>query len=178
MYIFAPDLPLMHRIRGRLSGLSAIALCALAPLSACTGMKHAPAVSPPPLASTPDIRPQPQPRPAVPNSKKPPQLRDSHTADTPSPEKAASIDPQSLLGLGPEDVQKRLGAPKRMENSALSRKWIYAAPGCSFSVFFYPNVKSTSFRALKYSGERNDGERIDSSDACVRKILTERNDDN
>jgi len=103
---------------------------------------------------------------------------DSRAVDAPPLEKTASIDPQSLLGLGPEDVQKRLGVPKRMENSALSRKWIYAAPGCSFSVFFYPNVKSTSFRALKYSGEKSDGERIDSSDACVRKILTGKNDDN
>jgi len=139
-------------------------------------MERAPPVSPPPLRSAPETRPSPQ-HAAVPNLKKTP----SHEARAvePSPaEKVSSIDPQSLLGLAPEDVQKRLGAPKRMENSALSRKWTYAAPGCSFSIFFYPNVNSTSFHALKYSGEKSNGARTDSSDACVRRILAGRNDDN
>lgn len=176
MYVFASGLT--ERSRRRSSTLTVIALCALAPLGGCTGMDRAPTVSPPPLRSAPEIRPQPQPRAAVSNLKKPAQPYESRNVDVALPEKTVSIDPQSLLGLAPEDVQKRLGAPKRMENGALSRKWTYAAPGCSFSVFFYPNVNSTSFRALKYSGEKSDGRRIGSSDACVRKILAGRDDDN
>lgn len=91
------------------------------------------------------------------------------------PVRVASIDPKSLLGLDPDGVKKRLGTPARMENSALSRKWVYAVPGCSFSIFFYPNVNSTSFRALKYGSAKDSGESIDSSDACVRKLLAARN---
>lgn len=90
-------------------------------------------------------------------------------------EKSAAIDPKSLLGLDPSGVQKKLGAPARMENGALTHKWVYATQGCSFSVFFYPNVNSTSFRALKYGSNKENGEATDSSDACVRRILSARN---
>jgi hypothetical protein len=81
------------------------------------------------------------------------------------------------MGLDPDSVQKRLGTPARMENGALSREWVYSAPGCSFRIFFYPNVNSTSFRALKYGSAKDNGDAIDSSDACVRRILTARNND-
>ena len=171
MYVFASGLT--DRRGARSSVLTLVALCALSPLGGCTGMNRPPAVSPPPLRSAPQT-PPPQQHAAIP--RKP--AREPRAAEAAPAEKTAAVDPQSLLGLAPEDVQKRLGAPKRMENGALSRKWTYAAPGCSFSIFFYPNVNSTSFRALKYSGEKSDGQRIDSSDACVRRILAGRNDDN
>ncbi|MBS0273683.1 MAG: hypothetical protein JSR55_04615 [Proteobacteria bacterium] len=171
MYVFASGLTDRHGAHSSI--LTLIALCALAPLGGCTGMGRPPAVSPPPLRSAPQTQ-LPQQHAAVP--RKP--AREPRAVETAPAEKTAAIDPQSLLGLAPEDVQKRLGAPNRMENGALSRKWTYAAPGCSFSVFFYPNVNSTSFRALKYGGEKSDGQRIDSSDACVRRILAGRNNDN
>ncbi|HEY2033026.1 MAG TPA: hypothetical protein VGH02_05010 [Rhizomicrobium sp.] len=135
-----------------------------------------PAVAPPPIGlSTPAHAVPPQQHIAALKPKKAPSARDTHPADTEAPVRVASIDPESLLGLDPDSVQKRLGTPARMENSTLSRKWIYAAPGCSFSIFFYPNVNSTSFRALKYGSANDNGESIGSSDACVRKILTARN---
>lgn len=168
---------LNHRRPRRSRDLSLLAACSLLGLSACTAMNRPPAVTPPPLRSSDAHAPQ---RPGVIKPKKAPPRdvpsRDAHAAQ-PAPVRTASIDPKSLMGLDPDGVQKRLGTPARMENTALSREWVYDAPGCSFSIFFYPNVNSTSFRALKYGSAKDNGEKLDSSDACVRKILTARNND-
>jgi len=168
-------LPLEQR-NFRSLDLTILVAFALAPLAGCMGMSNRPpAVAPPPVGGAISPHPPP-PRIAATKPKKlPPPQRDTRAPDADPQIRVASIDPQSLMGLDPDAVQKRLGAPARMENSALSRKWIYAAPGCSFSIFFYPNVNSTSFRALKYGSTGDNGESIDNSDACVRKILTARN---
>jgi hypothetical protein len=153
--------------------LTILVVLALAPLCGCMGMSsRPPSVAPPPIGYSVPARTPPQHTAAIKPKKAPP--HDAPVVDAPPPVRVASIDPQSLLGLDPDGVQKRLGPPARMESNALSRKWIYAAPGCSFSIFFYSNVNSTSFRALKYGSAKGDGESIDSSDACVRKILTAR----
>lgn len=155
-----------------------LAACSLLALSACTAMNRPPAVAPPPLRSS-DMHPPPQHVNPIKPRKAPSRdvpSRDTH-ASQPAPARTASIDPKSLMGLDPDGVQKRLGTPARTQNTSLSREWVYDAPGCSFSVFFYPNVNSTSFRALKYGSAKDNGEKIDSSDACVRKILTARNND-
>lgn len=149
-----------------------LALFMLTPVGGCALFGKHPtsaAVTPAPPPSIAAIKPK----------KAPP--RDSGPADiappdNPAPVKTALIDPHTLLGLDPESVQKKLGAPTRMQNTALSHEWVYAAPGCSFSIFFYPNVNSTTFRALKYGSAKDDGQSLDSSDACVRKLLTVRID--
>jgi hypothetical protein len=145
---------------------------ALAPLGGCMGNRP-PSVAPPPIGLSNPVHAVPRQHTAAIKPKKPP--HDAVPADTAVPVRVASIDPHSLLGLDPDGVQKRLGTPAHTHNSALSREWVYAAPGCSFSIFFYPNVNSTSFRALKYGSAKDDGESIGSSDVCVRKILTARN---
>src|SRR5690242_16425363 len=123
-------------------------------LGGCTGMKRPPAVAPPPVGNPPpqardlSIRPTVPPRPKK-------VTREVRTEDKSHIEKPEAIDPKTLLGLDPSGVEKRLGTPARMENGTLSRKWIYASSGCSFSVFFYPNVNSTSFRVLKYGDRKS-----------------------
>jgi len=88
------------------------------------------------------------------------------------PKKLIVIDPNRLIGLEPGAVQKLLGAPARVRNDDISREWVYAAAGCSFRVFFYPNIKTNSFQALKYGGDDGNGELMDDSDVCIRHILT------
>jgi hypothetical protein len=171
------ELPLRHRKASRSLDLSLLALCVPLAVAGCTGMNRPPAVAPPPIRATDTHTPPPQ-RTGLPKPRKAP--RDVPSREVRAPDntaRAASIDPKSLMGLDPESVQKRLGTPARMENSALSHEWVYVAPGCSFRIFFYPNVNSTSFRALKYGSTKDNGGAIDSSDACVRKILTARNND-
>jgi hypothetical protein len=170
----------MVRLSGsRSRDLNILVLFAFVPLSGCMGMRHPPEVAPPPVGSA--LHPASAPRSAAIKPKKsalPHDLRPSDADDSSPPARAiraASVDPQSLMGLDPDSVQKRLGAPMRMQNGTLSREWIYSAQGCSFSIFFYPNVDSTSFRALKYGSTKDNGEPIDGADACVRKILVARN---
>jgi hypothetical protein len=99
------------------------------------------------------------------------------TADIRNPRKKLTIiDPGQLIGLEPGAVQKLLGAPAQVRNDEFAREWVYAASGCSFRVFFYPNIKTASFRALKYGSDDGNGELIDTSDLCIRHILTARND--
>ena len=169
------ELPLRHRKPSR--DPSVVVLCALSLLAGCTGMIHPPAVAPPPIRASDTHTPPPQRTVAIKPKKAPP--RDVPSRDVRAPEadntvRTASIDPKSLMGLDPDSVQKRLGTPARMENGALSREWIYSAPGCSFRIFFYPNVNSTSFRALKYGSNKDDSEATYSTDACVRRLLTAR----
>jgi hypothetical protein len=87
---------------------------------------------------------------------------------------AIAVDPDHLIGLDPGQVHNMLGAPSRVETGELSRAWVYAAGGCSFRVFFYPDFKA-SFRALKYTGNDNAGGPLDSSDICIRNILMVKN---
>lgn len=149
----------------------AAAFTMLAPLGGCAWFARPPA---PQTA----IRPKAEPRPpqsvaAIKPRKAPP--RDAAPEESPADAvRTASIDPRSLLGEDPDTVQKTLGPPAHRKSGPLSQEWVYAAPGCSFRIFFYPKVNASSFRALKYGGVKDTGETLDVSDACVRKILTVR----
>lgn len=87
---------------------------------------------------------------------------------------SSSIDPARLIGMAPAAVRELLGPPLRIESYDLSREWVYAANGCSFRLFFYPNLNTAAFRVLKYGGNDGNGELMDVSDACIRHILTAR----
>lgn len=89
-------------------------------------------------------------------------------------DKAAAIDPDTLIGMGPGEVRKLLGTPAQTRNDQLPREWIYGTGRCSFRVFFYPNLNTASFRVLKYGSSDGNGELIDISDVCIRHILTAR----
>jgi hypothetical protein len=91
-----------------------------------------------------------------------------------SPARGSTIDPGSLIGMAPAGVRELLGPPGRIESYDLSREWIYASNGCSFRLFFYPNLNTAAFRVLKYGGNDGNGELMDVSDVCIRHILTAR----
>jgi hypothetical protein len=124
--------------------------------------------NPQPVATAP-IAPAAPPQPA--RSRRP--VRETH--DPKVSEKVAAIDPDSLIGLTPSAVEKLLGGPVRIGKSDVSLVWTYASPGCTFQVFFYPDIKTSSFHALKYGGLDGNGGEIESSQACIRNILTARN---
>jgi hypothetical protein len=88
--------------------------------------------------------------------------------------RAPSVDPGRLIGMAPKAVRELLGPPVRVESYDLSREWVYASNGCSFRVFFYPNLNTAAFRVLKYGGNDGNGELMDVSDVCIRHILTAR----
>jgi len=96
------------------------------------------------------------------------------SAPHPSQAKGTPIDPERLIGMAPSAVRELLGPPLRVESYDLSREWVYAANGCSFRLFFYPNLNTAAFRVLKYGGSDGNGELMDVSDVCIRHILTAR----
>jgi hypothetical protein len=158
-------------------GAAAIGLVAFA-LSGCMtlGDSTPPPVEPAPapvaeLAPAVAVQPAPPPTPAprpkrVARETKPiPELRALR-------DKLVLIDPDKLIGMDTQGVQKLLGTPVRIKNDDLSREWVYASPGCSFRLFFYPNLNSAAFRVLKYGSSGDNGELLDVSDVCVRRILT------
>ena len=119
---------------------------------------HPPAVITPPPAQPPPARPR----------------RQVHEAREPAvkePEKIASIDPKSLMGLAPAAVEKLLGAPSNVSKGDPSLVWTYAGQGCTFQIIFYPDLKTASFHALKYGSTGGGNEQ---SDSCIRGILTVR----
>jgi hypothetical protein len=111
-----------------------------------------------------------QPAKLAPRVKKSRREHRTATAES-SHQKTSPIDPDHLIGLAPGDVRQLLGPPARVEYSDLSREWIYASGGCSFRVFFYPNLNTASFRVLKYGGNHGNGDLMDVSDVCIRHIL-------
>lgn len=136
--------------------------------------------APPPTAlrgSVAEVEPQPEPLAApaeepAPRIKKVSRVKAAPRAS--SQDKAAAIDPDRLIGMGPSEVRKLLGTPARTRNDQLPREWIYGTERCSFRVFFYPNLNAASFRVLKYGSSGGNGELIDVSDVCIRHILMAR----
>jgi hypothetical protein len=136
-------------------------------LSGCAALPHAHSVPPAkapsaPVATAPAM-PVPVPAPARPKRQ---QTKEAH--ETREPEKVATIDPRNLIGLQPAAVEKILGSPSAVDKSDPSLVWTYSAAGCSFQIVFYPDLKTESYHALKYtaSGEPDS--------ACIRNILTVR----
>jgi hypothetical protein len=114
---------------------------------------------PPPAIATPVETPPPPPT-QVPKPK-PEKL-----------ERLAEVDPNTLIGLDPPTVEKVLGTPSKISKSDISLVWTFSAPNCSFQIFFYPDLKTSAFHALKYGGIDGNGAQLAMSEVCIRGILT------
>jgi len=174
------------RIRSRTCCAFSFLCAGLIGLSGCTPMPGRPAhpASLPPMPA--DVLPASSPlaEPAVPAVARrlpapvtpSPRPARAPRESRPAPAAVAALDPGRLIGLDPSEVRTLLGAPARIHDDKLAREWIYAAPGCSFRVFFYPNLNAAKLHVLKYSSTDESGARLAPSHACVRRILTGRND--
>ena len=158
-------------LRGRAAG---VALAMSFMLGGCTVLhdvrdwfsreqKPAIPVSVKPVAVPPEPPPTqlPKPKPAAREPVKPEK-----------PERLAEVDPNSLIGLDPPNVEKLLGSPTRVSKSDISLVWTFSAPSCSFQIFFYPDLKTSAFHALKYGGVDGNGTQLATSELCIRGILT------
>jgi hypothetical protein len=130
--------------------------------------------SPPPPAIATPVETAPPPPTQVPKPK--PALREAARQEKPEkPEKLerlAEVDPNSLIGLDPPTVEKVLGTPSKISKSDISLVWTFSAPNCSFQIFFYPDLKTSAFHALKYGGVDGNGAQLAMSELCIRGILT------
>ena len=143
-------------------------------LSGCAATRNwfSPKESVSPAPAVVQQAPAPQP-PAPPAPKPRRQLRETH--ETREPEKVASIDPNTLIGLDPPAVQRLLGPPSNVSKGDPSLAWTYNGQSCSFQIIFYPDIKTASFHALKYSGSGGNNERAENVQACIRTLLMAKN---
>jgi hypothetical protein len=117
--------------------------------------------------------PVPAPPPAS-KAKRP--WHETHDVPKPdTPEKIAKIDPNSLIGLEPLAIERILGTPTRTGKIDMSLIWTYASADCSLQIFFYPDIKTSSFHVLKYGAADGNGGLIDTSQPCIQRILTVKN---
>lgn len=140
-------------------------------LAGCSTAEVAAPVAPPPV--------EPQPQKSVEKVVTPSPKPVSEAAKTVKhARKIAKVppkmEPDGLLGLSPQEVLQKLGPPEQEAKGTLSREWVYAAPGCRFSVFFYPGVDLNSLKVLKYRSQSNGSPRTEDSRICVQQILTAR----
>ena len=162
--------------RKRTNGVKGAVTLGFAVLSLSGCMSWAekePLVAEPPPAPLAEVAPQPVVAQAE-SVEKPKKAVRAKPVSRVSRDKASPIDPDQLIGMEPSAVRKLLGTPVRTRNDQLPREWIYGTGRCSFRVFFYPNLNTASFRVLKYGSSDGNGELIDTSDVCIRHILTAR----
>ena len=152
-----------------------IALVASVSLEGCSVLHHVgdwfergpkPATS---VAAKPVTPPTEPPPTQLPKPK--PFAREPAKPEKP-PERLAEVDPNTLIGLDPPAVEKLLGSPSRVSKSDISLVWTFSAPSCSFQIFFYPDLKTSAFHALKYGGADGNGAQLAMSELCIRGILT------
>lgn len=174
--------PIVLRIKGwpRLKRAGGLGLLFLELGGCVTGCMTLGAPTLPPPSSDPAPPPavnisMPEPASTEP-AKLPPRLRKSVHERRAAPvrlarDKPSVIAPENLIGLEPSAVRQLLGPPVKVQDSDLSREWVYASGGCSFRLFFYPNLNTAAFRVLKYGSNDGNGELLDVSDTCIRHIL-------
>ena len=180
MRVESTGLECWRKIRKLIDGLKSAAMLGFIALSlgGCMSLaEKAPPNSAELRGSVAELEPPPEPL-ALPPEEPAPRIKKASrvkpVSRAPSQDKAAAIDPDSLIGMEPSEVRKILGTPARTRNDQLPREWIYGTQRCSFRVFFYPNLNTASFRVLKYGSTDGNGELIDTSDVCIRHILTAR----
>lgn len=150
-----------------------IALDACAPVTAIENWFNPP---PPPshaskAPSTTAQVPLPMPRPKQHTTH---ETRDQPAAHEQKDSEIAAIDPATLIGLDPPAVQHLLGVPTAIRQAAPALEWTYSVPGCSFRIVFYPDIASSSFKALKYIGTDGSGQDITNFQPCIRNIMMSR----
>ena len=118
-------------------------------LGGCTEKPDSRVLPSPPVAAA-DKMPQQVPRPAS-----PPPVRISAPRAVTRPDKPerklARLAPDSLVGLTPPAIGQLLGKPAETREDAMMIQWTYTMQNCSLNVFFYPDIATGSFRALKYN---------------------------
>jgi hypothetical protein len=105
--------------------------------------------------------------------KKPPPPKDVPAAKA---TESAVFAPADLVGFDFPSVLQVLRRPDSVQTSALSVVWTYSEPSCTLQLFFYPEIKTRTFRLLKHdlkSAAQGDAERT----ACMRDMMVMKTDE-
>jgi hypothetical protein len=115
---------------------------------------------------------EPEPAPATTPPDRPPVVAALPVpADLPPPvDPAQEVRPQSVVGLTENALARWLGAPANTREESPARIWRYEGIDCAFDVYFYLDLVSREFRALRYEvkGSSNDDQR------CLQPVFAGR----
>ena len=132
-----------------------------------------------PAPKQPVVRKKPPARPAEPEQKqaggseREPRAGDrvAGSAEAPSQpaEPARPLPSQDqVVGLTPPETAHLLGQPRSQEEKGPAKIWHYTADGCRMSVFFYPELATLKFRALRIEVE---GAAAQEGRGCFEEIV-------
>ena len=144
-------------------------------LGGCTEKPDSRVLPSPAVAATGKL-PQQAPRPAP----APPAVRAAAPklaarADK-TERKIARLAPGTLVGLTPPAIGQLLGKPAETREDAMMIRWTYTTQNCSLNVFFYPEIATGSFRALKYNVAETK-EQAGRGHGCTNDLMMARNDE-
>lgn len=133
-------------------------------------------VLPSPAVAAADKSPQQVPKPAL--------VSPTVRAVAPKPvthsdrteRKIARLAPDTLVGLTPPAIGQLLGKPAETQEDAMMIRWTYTTQNCSLNVFFYPEIATGSFRALKYNVAETKG-RPGHGHGCTNDLMMARSDE-
>lgn len=83
------------------------------------------------------------------------------------------LDIDQLVGLDFAQTMALLGHPALDEVQAPARVWAYNGSGCVLSIFFYPHVDGTTYRALTYEVKGGD-DSAEFRNHCFTELVKER----
>jgi hypothetical protein len=89
----------------------------------------------------------------------------------PGNDSAMQID--QLVGLDFDHIRALLGLPALDEVHAPARVWAYNGSGCVLSIFFYPHVDGSTYRALTYEVKGGD-DSAEFRNHCFAELVREK----
>ncbi|MGF1610892.1 MAG: hypothetical protein ACFCUQ_15930 [Kiloniellales bacterium] len=86
---------------------------------------------------------------------------------------SADMQIDQLVGLDFEHIRALLGFPALDEVQAPARVWAYNGSGCVLSIFFYPHVDGSTYRALTYEVKGGD-DSAEFRNRCFAELVEEK----
>ena len=163
-------------------GAMALALCLLI-TAACAAPKVAPRVSedesPPPstAAETPGdmaVETAPEPAPSPPAAQ---QILEPPAAPAPeiSAWRTVNDDPEQLMGLASQAVNRLLGPPSLLRTETPAEVWQYRAADCVLDIFLYAEEEQPDRSRVTYYEIRAADSAPSGARACFADIIESRN---
>lgn len=85
----------------------------------------------------------------------------------------AAMEIDQLVGLDFDHIRALLGFPALDEVQAPARVWAYNGSGCVLSIFFYPHVDGSTYRALTYEVKGGD-DSAEFRNRCFAELVREK----
>ena len=165
------------RPRWRLNGAMALALCLLI-VAACAAPRRVENEPPPPgtAAETPPVvavETVPEPAPSPPAAQ---QILEPPASPAPeiTARRGVNDDPDQLMGLAPQAVNRLLGPPSLLRTETPAEVWQYKAADCVLDIFLYAEEEKPDRSRVTYYEIRVADSAPSGARACFADIIESR----